>query len=242
MRGKGEVGGLSLWPTRFTATIVAQASGAVNQMATQHDLEALEIYQSLMVEAKARALSINTLANNQRGIPSPLVREYGFLQVRMLCEIIALGCLVAHGNLVKIAPKKLAKAYAPGEIISALESLHDDFFPVPIDPEKTLTGWHMAEHTGGPHLKKGDVSKLWARCGGILHRGDLKTILRRQNPVQNNFADLSDAAQKILNLLSRHRIVRSDGQLVFIAFLQDDLAGGDVRVVLGKAERPSSER
>lgn len=205
-------------------------------MVTQDDLSALETYCSLMIEAKARALSINSLANDQRGIPSPLVREYGFLQIRMLCETIALGCLVAHGDLVKKSPKKLAEAYKPGEIISALDLLHDDFFPIPVHPQKTPTGWHMAEHIGGPYLTKSEISKLWARCGDILHRGDLKKVLRQNNPVQNNFADLSAAAQKILNLLSQHRIVRSDRQIVFIASLQDELASGEVRVDLVEAE------
>jgi hypothetical protein len=205
------------------------------EMATKEDFEALETYQALMIEAKARAHSINLLTNDQRGIPSPLVREYGFLQVRMLCEIIALGCLVAHGDLVKIAPRKLTKAYQPGEIIAVLERLHDDFFPVPIHPQKTLTGWHMAEPKGGPYLTKSEIGKLWTQCGGILHRGDLKTVLRRRNPIQNDFTDLGVASQKILNLLSKHRMIRSDRKIAFIAFLQDDSVGGDVRVMLGEA-------
>ena len=204
-------------------------------MATENNLKALETYQALMIEAKARALSIHTLVNDQRGIPSPLAREYGFLQIRMLCEIIGLGCLVAHGDLVDKSPAKLRKTYAPGEIIAALDRLHDDFFPVPIHPEKTATGWHMAEYRGGPYLKKSEIAKLWAKCGEILHRGDLKRVLKKQNPVQNTFLDLNDAGQKILNLLSQHRIITVDGKLAFIAFLQDDAAGGEVRVVLGEA-------
>lgn len=204
-------------------------------MATKDDLTALEVYRSLMVEAKARVLSIGKLVHDQRGIPSPLVREYGFLQVRMLCEIVALGCLVAHGDLVKKAPKKLTRAYAPGEIIAALESLHDDFFPVPISPQRTQHGWHMAEHVGGPYLTKSEIGKLWARCGGILHRGDLRRVLRENSPVQSDFADLEEAAQKILNLLSKHRMVRSDRQIAFLTFLQDAAVGGGVRVILGEA-------
>ena len=204
-------------------------------MVTKDDLNALETYQALMIEAKARAMSINTLVNDQRGIPSPLVREYGFLQIRMLCEIIALGCLVAHGDLVSRSPSQLKKAYSPGEIIAALDRLHSDFFPIPIHPEKTVTGWHMAEYNDSPYLAKTDIAKLWARCGGILHRGDLKRVLKKQNPVQNSFSDLNDSGQKILNLLSKHRIIRLDRKLAFIAFLHDDAVGGEVRVLLGEA-------
>ncbi len=99
--------------------------------------EARQTYRELMVEAKARALSINTLSNDQRGIPSPLVREFGVLQIRMLCEIVALACLVAHGDLVKKSSRDLKTVYAPGEIFAELDKLHADFFPIPIQPEKT---------------------------------------------------------------------------------------------------------
>lgn len=204
-------------------------------MATRDDLKALEVYRSLMIEAKARALSIGALANDQRGIPSPLVLEYGFLQIRMLCEIVALGCLVAHGDLVKKAPRRITDAFEPSKIITALEDLHDDFFPVPIDPQRAQVGWHMAEHAGGHYLTKSELRKLWGRCGDILHRGNLRKVLGEKNPVQNNFADLEQAAQKIMNLLSQHRVVRADRQIAFLTFLQDASVGGGVRVMLGEA-------
>jgi hypothetical protein len=205
-------------------------------MTTQKDFEAMETYRSLMIEAKARSVSIETLANDQRGIPSPLVREYGFLQLRMLCEIVALGCLVAHGDLVAKSPKKLTKAYVPGEILTALERLHDDFFPVPINPQRTENGWHMADYNGGPYLRKSELSTLWAKCGDVLHRGSLRAVLRERNPIQSNFADLSGAAQKLLNLLSSHRVITSDRKLAFLAFLKDSAVNGGVRVILAEAQ------
>jgi hypothetical protein len=61
-------------------------------MPTQADLDAANVYTSIMEEAKFRALSINTLSGY--ALPVPLQREYCFLQLRMLCELIALGCLV----------------------------------------------------------------------------------------------------------------------------------------------------
>jgi len=133
-----------------------------SDMADPEDIEARHTYLDLMVEAKARILGINTLIQDQRGIPSPLVREYGVLQIRMLCEIIGLGCLVAHGDLVAKASTKLKKAYSPDEIFAALDKLHDDFFPMPIRPEKTDTGWHMAEYTSGSYARKKRSSKFGA--------------------------------------------------------------------------------
>ena len=201
-------------------------------MVSTSDLGAKETYYSLMVEAKARAASINTFSNDQRGIPSPLVREYCVLQIRMLCEIIGLGCLVAHGDLIERGPKKLSKAFAPGEIFASLDRLHNDYFPVPISPEKTATGWHMAEYIGGPPATKSDIGQIWARCGDILHRGSLKSLVKEKNPVQNDFADVNEWGTKLMNLLSNHRIIRADRQIAFITLLA---FGPDVQVVISEA-------
>uniref|UniRef100_B0T2A7 HEPN AbiU2-like domain-containing protein n=1 Tax=Caulobacter sp. (strain K31) TaxID=366602 RepID=B0T2A7_CAUSK len=204
-------------------------------MASEYELGNLALYQGLMEEAKARALSINMLSNDQRGIPSLFVREYCFLQLRMLCEIIGLSCLVAHGDLVAKISTSLRKKYAPGEIIRALERLHSDFYPVPVIPQQTATGWHLGEYDDRPFLTKQELPDLWNKCGDVLHRGSLKKLVDSKTPIQPSFSDVNDWGQKVLNLLSAHRIVTSNGQLSFVTFLQVDQLGGAVQVVLGEA-------
>jgi hypothetical protein len=205
-------------------------------MAVAADFGARDRYRDLMIDAKARLASIDRLVLDQRGIPSPLVREYAVLQIRMLCEIIGLACLVAHGDLVAQGPANLRKAYAPGEIFAALDEMHDDFYPVPMLPQQAAPGWHMAEYDGPPFLEKGEVKVLWDRCGGDLHKGSLKRLLKANNPVQNNFADISDWSGKVMNLLANHRVLRRDRKLVFIAILSN--AAGAVQVEIGVAVEP----
>lgn len=193
----------------------------------------LGIYRQLMTEAKERILSINTLTNDQRGIPSALVYEYGILQVRMLCEIIGLACLIAHGDLVAKAKPDLRKAYAPGRIFTELERLHDDFYPVPVVPEKTSYGWHMAIYVGPAYITKSEVAHIWSQCGDILHRGSLKRLLSFNSPKQENFPDLNDWGQKIANLLSTHRIITKDRNVAYVCML--NAVNDEVNVVLGEA-------
>jgi hypothetical protein len=66
---------------------------------TQQQLDAANLYADLLEEAKVRIFSIDAVIGGGAGIPDPLAREYAYLQLRMLCEVIALGCLVAHGDL-----------------------------------------------------------------------------------------------------------------------------------------------
>ncbi len=204
-------------------------------MATPQELAAIPVYTRLMEEAKERAFSINALVGDQRGLSTRFVREYGYLQLRMLCEIIGLSCLVAHGDLVGKGPKALRKAYAPGEIIKALESLHPDFYPVPMIPQKTPDGWHMAEYDDRPYLTKIELPVLWGLCGDVLHRGSLKSLGRPEQHPEVAFRDVTEWGQKILNLLSNHRIKSASGLQALIAFLQVDDLGGAVQVAIGEA-------
>lgn len=201
-------------------------------MPAEEKLRSQQIYQSLMVEAKARIDSINILTGDQRGIPSPIVREFDILQVRMLCEIVGLACLVAHGELVDLAPAHLRKQYAPGQIFAALGELHGDFYPVPMTPQKVEGGWHFAEYEGPAYATKEELPQIWAKCGDVLHRGSLKNLIRAKNPVQDEFADVVEWGQKIANLLNNHRIVTLGNEYAFVTLLQD--GNGDVMVALGQ--------
>ena len=202
-------------------------------MATEDDLRALGLYHGLMVEAKARALSINAFTNDQRGVPSPFVREYGFLQLRMLCELIGLGCLVAHGDIEETKTKAFQKAYDPTEILKRLDELHPDFYPVPRQPIKTAKGWHF-DNYAGDFLSKADLFTLYGACGDVLHRGSLKRLVSPKAPYQKDFTDLGKWGQKVLNLLSNHLITRRGGEFHFITFLDVKDAGGDVQCAIGE--------
>ena len=98
-------------------------------MPTASDEKAKDLYQSIMTEVMIRTYSINTATKTPTEIPQALIREYCFLQLRMLCELIALGCLVAHGDITKT--KYFQKAYKADDILKRLEDLHPSFYPYP---------------------------------------------------------------------------------------------------------------
>jgi hypothetical protein len=87
-----------------------------------------------MREAKARILLIGSLLAGQvqtaNGfVPSAFVREIGFLQFRMLCEGVALACLVAHGDIQEAQSPKIQKLWEASKIMEELDKLHPDFYP-----------------------------------------------------------------------------------------------------------------
>jgi hypothetical protein len=85
-------------------------------MATKEDEAAAALYANIMEEVKLRALSINILTNASISLHPVLISEYCFLQLRMLCELIAIGCLVAHGDIEATQTKDFQKTWKADEM------------------------------------------------------------------------------------------------------------------------------
>jgi hypothetical protein len=208
-------------------------------MPTQADLDAANVYTSIMEEAKFRALSINTLTNSGYALPVPLQREYCFLQLRMLCELIALGCLVAHGDIEETKSSALQKAYHAGEIIKRLEKLHPDFYP---SPRKLVfnPGHVDLSDYDREFLTKSELITLYGKCGDVLHKGNLQQLLDPKNQLPADFRDIQEWGQRILNLLSVHLISRREGKFHLLVVLEASQTGGNVLVSVAESPGETS--
>lgn len=191
---------------------------------------------SIMEEAKFRALSINTLTGSQLALPQPLMREFCFLQLRMICELIALGCLVAHGDIEETKAPALQKSYNAGDIVKRLEKLHPNFYPVPRKPMFSPDHVHMEDYDGD-FLTKDQLLTLYGRCGYVLHRGSLRNLLNPKNQPPADFQHIEHWGQKILNLLSLHTISRIGGNFHLVTALEAPQAGGNVLVSVAESPR-----
>lgn len=203
-------------------------------MPTEADLDAARVYTSIMEEAKFRALSINTLTGIQSALPVLLMREFCFLQLRMLCELIALGCLVAHGDIKQT--KELRKSYHAGDIVKRMERLHTNFYPVPRKPVFNPGHVHLEDY-GGDFLTKSELPKLYGICGDVLHKGSLRNLLGPQRSSPSDYQDIQQWGQKVLNLLSFHTISRIGKTFHLVTALEAPQIGGNVLVSI--AESPN---
>ena len=148
-----------------------------------------------MLEAKERLFAIDTALAGRTGLSDGVICDVCFLQLRMLCELIALGCLIAQGDL---ETGKLKKAYQADRIIRRLEQLHPKFYPATED-EGVFT--------------KEELMKLYWRCGDVLHRGSFQTVwsrLRYADAVE----EIRTWKEKIEGLLSDHAIFMADGSTI----------------------------
>jgi hypothetical protein len=80
------------------------------------------LYCNLMSGIKGR---LETIAYVVGQPPLSLARyEFGYLQLRLICEVMAIACLTAHGDVIATKQPRLRRSWSAGEILNGLEKLH----------------------------------------------------------------------------------------------------------------------
>jgi hypothetical protein len=207
----------------------------------QTAVDRLNAYASLMEEVKYRHAAIQQVLDGRTGLPHLVAHELGYLQLRYTCELIALGCLVAHGDIPAVQSKRLRKAWAADEIINTLDRLHPDFFPhavkqvaLPPDqvPDGSTNAYDLPRLSDG-FLTKDELIALYHECGTVLHRGSLdKLHLRPQRHADTQ--KLREYLARIVALLNHHTIQPVDPQYLYIIMMKTDSTGNVQANLFGK--------
>jgi hypothetical protein len=191
-------------------------------------LHPIRLYGRLMEEAKIRLSAIHAACAGTSGLLAPFVGEFCYLQLRMLCELIALACLVAHGDVPGTDARKVRKAWAAGLIIDVLDKLHPPFYPMPVVEAVVQPG--KREYRALPaseYLTKEDLKTLSSRCSNFLHRGDVMKVrdqgLRFKPMIdESDLLEIVSWTNKIMSLLGGHLIALHDEKTIYICFLRTD--------------------
>ena len=170
----------------------------------------LETYCVLMEVIKMRTKFMVDLANKPEVLPGFSVAEIIQLQIRMICETLAMACLVAHGDIEGARTNRLASAYQADFIMNALEKLHPRFYPRAtkqlLRPDGSVGG--MEDIKDG-FLTKAALLKSYHDAGDFLHVGSLSDIeARKQRRLDTN--TVAEWTRKIGILLSHHNIFLAD--------------------------------
>src|SRR5579872_5438649 len=165
-------------------------------MPTSQQLEAANLYAAMMEEIKVRIQFVETAITGKYFMPhGQLVREASYLQLRLICEMIALSCLVAHGDIPSTKEKRFFKEYDAAKIIDGLHDLHPNFYPLPVKSVQIQTtdgpGWSLNPILTG-FLTRDDLRSLYAKSGDFLHRGSLRKLLKAKMPVETAYSDIWD--------------------------------------------------
>jgi hypothetical protein len=173
----------------------------------------LDRYRALIEEIKWRSQIIETAHTLPLPRPGAAI-EVSYLQLRMVCEVIAVGCLLVHGDVPASRTKLLKRQYKADAIIKVLESIHPDFYPTSGQIKYDLSNqpWHFVETTVTGHiLTKDDLRSLYHEAGDFLHRGALTFVLPAKIR-KVRLETIQGWLMKIRNLLHNHRIQLIGGE------------------------------
>lgn len=188
-----------------------------------------ESYSRLMDEIKIRVDVIHRALAGTTGLPSAIVRELCYLQLRMIYELIALSCLVAHGD---INTSKLNKSYEPDTILRELSRLRPNFFPSAVKATQLHERAHFETRSDKQYLSKDVLIKMHGKCGNYVHRGSLKTLLKINAPIESNYSDIRGALNAISDLLSVHLVSINEQNKVLICIMSTSDNDGKVNVAV----------
>jgi hypothetical protein len=163
-------------------------------------------YCALMQEIKDRTNAIRLAAGGQLPVHPRIAVELSYLQLRMVCELIALASVMAHGDLGVVLSAKIRDEDRPGALLKLLEKIHPDCYPHPIRQilnDAGEVGSIDDIHTG--FLKRDELPRLYGLCGNELHQGKLEKIGRFPEP-EKSYTVILSWYEKILRLLGNHRI------------------------------------
>jgi hypothetical protein len=199
--------------------------------ATANQRRLRTLYCNLMMEAKLRLLVIDGLFTGEHKVPQRPAFELCYLQLRMICEIIALGSVVLHGDIPSVNSAKFRDAYEADWILKRLESLHPTFYPKP--------GYALGSIPAGPmefapmvdsYMTKPELLKLYYQCGEELHRGTSKDLTTMW--VEPDFSPVMEASSKLVNLLTFHKIALIGGEFEIWVWLNGTTPAGKVEARL----------
>lgn len=199
-------------------------------------------YCALMLDVRTRNDAINAIILDPGSLPPRLVREFCYLQLRMIAELVALGCVVLHDQLPASDVKRLRKAYHPNEILSTIEGYEPGFFPRAVDYIHEVEPGHKeVVPVDPPVMTAAELKRMWGRTGDVLHWGTVKKM-REQTVVDEKHTDVRLMQRRFLDLLSIHFVLTAKETQPFICQLNSADGGGVKMIAIGQQIHPGDPR
>lgn len=165
-------------------------------------------YARFMEEIKWRLTEIDrrlVLVEGRERLPASIFEiEFCYLQLRFVCELIALASLLAHRSYG--LSKELLEEWHADQIFFELERINEHCFPWPVRVTHGVNKqFHIADDPDRI-LTRSELKEIYGKCGNELHRGRLMhTLTGKQKVYDPN--DLIVWLRSIAALVREHSIL-----------------------------------
>ena len=172
-----------------------------------------------MEEVKDRRdAAVKTLAKAHHDDPpyGYLDIEFCYLQVRRICEMLALAVLIAHNEIDGFRSKKLMKEWNADALFGELSKLNATSFPraARFAPDDQA-GVYVATIANEGMLTRAGLTKIYHACSQGLHAGSLRRMLEH-GPLRYNVTDVVSWLHEIVRLLDTHVVMLPNGKMMTV--------------------------
>lgn len=180
--------------------------------------QCVNLYAQVMTEINIRGDSSEYFqkwlqSTKFENIPGGIGIEFLYLQLRMICESIAMACLIAHNDIQETHSNKFYNNWNAEDILNQLNKIHKDFYPNPakqiIDKDGKVIAVSAVKNG---YLNKDRFLTLFKECNDYLHIGSLKKNLRAIEETRLLVDPIIEWHNEIKALLSCHWIPLADGK------------------------------
>ncbi|MEO8455375.1 MAG: hypothetical protein ABI454_09455 [Sphingomicrobium sp.] len=197
----------------------------MSDIITPQDDCAARIYVELMAEVSDR---LNMVMRTQLAeFSNPfflhldyMAFEFAMLQLRMVAELIAFACLVAHGDVPEARSKKFREEHSAVVIFKKLALFHADYFPKPVSRVVLASGNMDIQPRPEGAITRQELQSLYTYCLKFLHRGRPAQIFAEERR-KYDFDYIRESANKIAWLLDVHIINLVSGRVMLVDMNKD---------------------
>lgn len=134
--------------------------------------QTIGLYCTLMNEVKNRTFAVNQILDGQTTTTYKATNiEFMCLQIRKILELISMGSLVMNKDLFEEIGQKYAQYWNAKYILSDIERLNPDFYPIPIievPSDRNNVVNNLQNKTYG-FLTRDNFVSVYDKCGMIMH-------------------------------------------------------------------------
>lgn len=186
------------------------------------------IYGSLMVQVKVRIWAVREQlaaisAINEKGDnPSTedmartiYALEFGYLQLRRICELVAVAVVAAHNEFAEFRSNKFVEEYNADALMRKMKRLSETAFPrhATVMPGYQPGSFQILYNVQDFLAPKDDISRIYRECGDKLHSGHLRFLL--ENTIKRYSAQfIVDSEATFENMLNEHTLQVPDGRVI----------------------------
>jgi hypothetical protein len=197
--------------------------------------EAVGVYLAFMEEIKARLAMVELCIDACRETPpvpqAYMHAEFGFLQLRFVCDLVALGALAIHHPYG--LTDELLESWHARRALSDLSAINKEGFPRPANVNRGPNGIEIVMKDG---LTRNGIQRMFDKCGKALHRGKIKHVFEKRARVYDMDA-LARWRNRIVELLDNHLMMLPQQGVVVIIHLAGG-ANGEASAAISQADGP----